>query len=175
MTYCESVGLKVGDKIRYLGDISYSFPHPRIRITEEITLTDDDGSDSPYFKSAACDVLVFDIRGRKWEKVGEPTTVTKDTIVDMQFTMEELFLIHTTVGSTSGFGGLANIVYMKVSKLIPLRNDLDTYHSRTGLVKDEGYDKWVASHFESPESVKAKALREEAAKLLKEADELEGK
>jgi hypothetical protein len=171
MTYCEEVGLKVGDKILTgQGKI--------------LTLHEDDGGSSPWFYSHEMNEVSFDLK-RNWQKIPEVTLkppITKDTIVDMQFTMEELFVLNLLTGQPQT-RCIPEGLYSKLCSSVNRKGKGPDVLARSYNYKDidveniywdiDDFNSWVASHFETPDTIKAKQLREQAAKLIEEAEELE--
>ena len=63
-TYCESIGLKVDDKIRFIGPDD----HPHYKVGDVLMLIKDDGTSAPYFLRRDGLCMMFDLK-RQWEKV----------------------------------------------------------------------------------------------------------
>lgn len=66
-TYCEELGLKVGDKIRFIGpDDHYCF-----NAGDVLTLEEDDGSPVPCFRNQDDVSQVFCVLTRTWKRIGD--------------------------------------------------------------------------------------------------------
>lgn len=84
MTYCEEIGLKVGDKIKYIGGGSgvLSSIHHRFNIGDVLILLKDDGTSTPLFgySEDTCP-CPFSLVGRKWIKIEEESILKKDYVI----------------------------------------------------------------------------------------------
>lgn len=181
-TYAESLGLKVGDKIRYLGGENCK-DSASFNVGDILTLCRDDDTIAPHFILDGEDNAHPFLLDRNWEKVEEQDVnstppITKDTIVNVQFTMEELFLIYTTVGSTcTRRPRFHHNVYDKIKELLLLSDEgMDCYICDTTLeIEAIKYNQWVDSHFMSSAKAKAIGLRKQAEELIRQAEGLECK
>lgn len=71
MSYASECGLKVGDKIRLECDEHFIYKKGQI-----LTLTEDDGTNSPYFEDNFGREGAVDIRIRKWEKLEDSSKLS---------------------------------------------------------------------------------------------------
>lgn len=59
MTYCEGIGLAIGDKIRVLRDSKQKF----FAVGDLLTLSEDDGTQQPWFRNQHNRVICFGLTG----------------------------------------------------------------------------------------------------------------
>lgn len=76
-TYCESIGLKVGDKIRFLGPDD----HDEFSVEDILTLEEDDGTPTPCFRNQDNVCKMFCLPTRRWERVYDVPTLPEEWFI----------------------------------------------------------------------------------------------
>lgn len=180
MTYASDRGLKVGDKIRYLGLGEMFAEHPSYDVGDILILVFDDDSYNPIFRKVDGEVhryFHFHLH-YEWERVEEEKDVKLERAEEYFVTLtgEELALCAAIVGKIMGdvYGIRDSLIYSTYCKLVSATGLPDGVFSDSGMPNSTNPRKfiqaWLDSIFETPETEDERKLRE-----LKEQYEYLGK
>lgn len=76
-TYCESIGLKVGDKIRFTGPDN----HRQFKVGDVLVFEWDDGTSASLFSNQDNKREFFNVKTREWERVYNAPTLPEEWFI----------------------------------------------------------------------------------------------
>lgn len=169
MTYASDRGLKVGDKIRYLGLGEMFAEHPSYDVGDILILVFDDDSYNPIFRKVDGEVHSYFHLRYEWERVEEEKEMKLERTKEYSVMLTGEDIAHIYI--LTGCAWKMHPLYNKMSELSGLSDSV----IEDNLIPKYRIDgvfvsRWLDSIFETPETEDERKLRE-----LKEQYEYLGK